>query len=93
MKVKFTDAVVEGDVIKATASLVLAVSELEEITYKNRFSSGQSLSDAICNQIAAEVATAYLKESKVALMDAVDLQKITNAIQLKIVEGFSLNNR
>lgn len=93
MKIEFRDTVVEGDVVKATATLVLAVSELEEITYKNRFSSGQSLADTICNQIASEVAAAYLKENKVALVDAVDLKKITDAIQLKIVEGFSLNSR
>lgn len=93
MKVEFRDTVVEGDTVKATATLVMAMSELEEVDYKNRYSSGQSLADAICNEVASKVAAAYLEKNKVALIDAVDLQKITNAIQLKIVEGFSLNPR
>ena len=88
MKIEFSDCRVDGDVITAVGKFVARLSELESLVTSKY--DDKSLAQRFLSAIAHKVADEYLKTNKMELVNAVDLKQITNAIQLKIVEGFSM---
>ncbi len=90
MKIKFEECEVDQEVISVVAKFTAKLSEIE-----SRFSKGGYDTDGIMvlvrDAIVLKIAGEYLKEHKMKLVEAVDIKKITDAVQLKIVEGFSLN--
>ncbi len=92
MKVTFEDCVVEGQTVAMTGKFVMSLKEIEEGAKKERFGP-ESVNAQVMAAIAKEVAEQYLKEHKMELVNRIDLDAITNAVQLKVVEQFSLNQR
>lgn len=45
----------------------------------------------IIKKVAGSIADYYLREHKAEIMEAINFDKLINAIKVKVVEGFSLN--
>lgn len=90
MEVTFENCTVSKEVVQATCKVVMALSEIDKFVGKGHWDP-DSIPGQIVRVIAEGVAREYLEIHKMNLINSVDLKQITNAIQLKVVEGFSLN--
>lgn len=94
MRVKFGDCSFEAGELSITGTFMGTFAEIEssfksEHSYNNR----SKLVDVVVQLVAAEVAKEYLASHKMDLVDSLSKQSIIDAIQLKVVEGFSLQGR
>ena len=89
MIVKINGISIKDTDIEMSAKIVMTAKEIED--YK--VYSGNSLADKVVEKIAAEVAQEYLKVNKADLVKTINSKEITDGIQIKIIEGFSLQSR
>jgi len=90
MKVTFEECTVKGETVEMMAKVSVNIREIEERSKVAQFGP-ECIHVQITAAIAKEVAEQYLKEHKMELVNSVDLKQITDAVQLKVVERFSLN--
>ncbi|HDZ37353.1 MAG TPA: hypothetical protein ENH62_03535 [Marinobacter sp.] len=92
MEIVFEKCTVTGESVEGIARFTVQMSDAAKIAQGGRYDTG-SLSNRIIAAIASEVANAYLDVHKMDLIKSLNLKEITDAIQLKVVEGFSLNRQ
>ncbi len=90
MKIRITDCKINGDEVEAMAKFTGTLKEIEKAG--GRYDR-DSLQNIIIDSIASIVAKEYLKEKRMELVNGIDINQLINAIQLKVVEGFSLQQR
>lgn len=91
MKVEFGDCKVEADVVSVVGKFTVKLEEIENLAMIGNYDTQSLISKAI-NAAADEIARSYLAQYKMQIANAISLKEITDAIQLKIVEGFSLGH-
>lgn len=89
MKVKVTSSYLDDEDIKMVIDVEATRSELEKCGSNGHYS--KPLAENISEKIAEAVAKEWLELHKVEVMNGIDIDKIISGVQLKIVEGFSLN--
>jgi hypothetical protein len=89
MKIEFSECKVDSETVQLVAKFSTRLEELPNLIKGPSYDSN-SLPRVLLAHIAQKVADEWLKENKAALIKSVDLKMITDAVQLKIVEGFSL---
>ncbi len=92
MEVEFSGCTVSGDTAIVVGRFVVQLSEIEERGKIHHFEHG-SLAQEIKSLVAKEIADEYLEVNRMGLVNAIQLKEIVDGIQLKVVEGFSLNPR
>ena len=90
MKIEFTQAKVECEEVVVVAKLSTKLKEIEG-DCDSRYG-GRNLKDHLFDEIAKRVADEYLKTKKMDIINGLDLQQIINAIHLKVIENFSIQN-
>ncbi len=90
MEIKITEAKVEGNYVSAIATFHSTLIEIEALSQLDRYSAKAKMAEKVAEKIAEKIACEYLKNNKAAIMELVDVDKLVKGIQLKIVEGFSL---
>jgi len=53
----------------------------------------EGIKEAVIRAVASEMAAAYLELHRMDIIDAMDKDKIVNAVHLKIIEQFSISGR
>lgn len=86
MDIEFVNCKITEEKIEVTGKFCVLISELQHSSY-----SRQELKDAIFRSITEKMAEEYLKENKMKITEQIDLKKIIDGTQLKIIEKFSLN--
>ena len=93
MDITFEKCVVNGDEVSAVIKLTSTLSELE-VNLKH---TGDHRINAVRHRcvelISQRLADEYLAEHRMDLAESLSKRTIVDAIQLKIVEGFSLQGR
>ncbi len=90
MEIVFEKCTVTGECIEAIAKVTVQLSDVEKLAKGGRYDN-DSLCRQVVDAIAQRVSCEYLASHKMDLIKSVNLKEITDAIQLKVVEGFSLN--
>lgn len=85
MEIKITEAKIEGNYVSAIATFHATLIEIEALGQIDRYSAKVKL--------AGRIAEEYLATNKSAIMDKVEIDKIVAGVQLKVVEGFSLQRQ
>jgi hypothetical protein len=88
MNIKFSGSTVTDDAIKVVAEFSIALSDIEKMP-KSKYEK-DSIVQQIISVIADRVASEYLATKKMEITNAINLKEITDAIQIKLVEGFTL---
>ena len=94
MKIDFEKCTVTESEIRLTAMFTTTFNELRQEDVREK--SGYRFDEiklAARTQIAAKIAEEFLSKHKMDLVNGLSKEDIVSAIQLKIVEGFSLNPR
>lgn len=90
MDVNFEKCEVKGDIVEVVGKFVMSLADIKERLKHGNYANG-SLGTGIMAEIVGRIAQEYLAEHKTEIMEGVDLDKIIKGVQLKVVEGFSLN--
>ena len=90
MEIKITEAKIEGNYVSAIATFHSTLVEIESLGQIDRYSAKAKLAEMVAQKIADRIADEYITANKAAIMNGIDTNNIINGIQVKIVEGFSL---
>ena len=90
MEATFSECTVDGDVVSVVGKFVIAMADLKDLLARDRYSH-ESLPQVITGIVAEKIAHEYLATHKMEITNSVNLKEITDAVQLKIIEGFSLH--
>ncbi len=90
MEIKIREAIIDSNYVSAIAEFSSTLVEIASITHQNGYSGRGDIINMICKEIAERIADEYLAENKSDIMGKIDIDKIINGVQLKVVESFSL---
>lgn len=90
MDVYFDKCEVKGETVEVVGKFVMSLADIEQRLKQGNYRTG-SVADCIVGEVLQKIANEYLAEHKTEIMEGVDLDKIIKGVQLKVVEGFSLN--
>jgi hypothetical protein len=93
MKMTIEKAELTGDEIRILAKFTASLDALAAEAAGARSYELDNVKHLVRSTVAEAVAKEYLREKKMEILNAVSLKEITDAIQLKVVEGFSLNRQ
>jgi hypothetical protein len=94
MDIEFKKCAVDGDAITYMLEVKCALGNLDASFFNsNTYDKRRAITEMVANKIASAVAEEYLKQHKADIMNAVNADDIYKGVQLKIVEGFSLQGR
>jgi len=85
MDVIFSDCVVNDKTVEIIGKFTCSLLEI-----KDGVGGRYGIYEQILAQIATKVANEYLKAHKMELTNEIKLKDLVDAIQLKIIEGYSL---
>ena len=89
MVIEFESCKVEDKVVTAVAKFTVALSDIDRVTNKATYEH-ESMPRRIAAIVAEKLAAEYLQHHKMEIINAVDIKQLKDALQLKVIEGFSL---
>ena len=92
MEIEFGNCRVAQDKVEVVGKFTARLSDLERMASESGYRNG-SIAKDIIDAIASKVASEYLEKNRMEIAKAINLQEIVSAVQLKVVEGFSLQGR
>lgn len=90
MEIKITEAKIEGNFVSALATFHSTLVEIEALGQVDGYSAKTEMAEKVVEKIADRIAEEYITANKSAIMENIDIDKIVKGVQLKVVEGFSL---
>ena len=91
MEIEFTECIVSEQDVILTARFIMTFQELAKEV--QRSSHYDSIGDMVKRRIADKIAGEYAEKNKMSLVSAIKKEDIINGIQLKLIEGFTLQER
>lgn len=91
MNIEFSQCTINDKEVSLGLQFTSAFEEIQREVNKDSDYRHDRIPNAIVAVIAKQIAAEYMETHKMEIVAAISKEAIVNAIQLKIVEGFSLN--
>jgi len=93
MKLEITQAKLDGNEIEVVAKLHGSLHDIAQKAEKNEYGRYNAITRETLDKIATAVAEEYLAQNKMELINSIKKEDIVNAIQLKMIENFSIHGK